>query len=234
MLGEFVPGVEEIVGGNLVGLYLHGSIALQAFEPGQSDIDFLAATEHELDPGTIARLAAFHRRIGDLFDGSYLPRDVFRRFDSARTAHPHIESHVDGLVVDTHGGETIIYRYVLRERGIALVGPPARDLIDPVDAEQLRWGVRDVLAEWWRPMLDRPPERLLDAAYRAYAVVTMCRMRYTLAHGEVLSKPVAAAWAFEHVSSRWHDLIRRAAGRGECGYEETVALVRETLASANC
>ncbi len=83
-------------------------------------------------------------------------------------------------------------------------------------------------------MLARPPKRLLEAPYRAYAVVTMCRVRHTLESGDVVSKPEAARWALEHVGPRWHDLIGRAAGYGECGYDETVAFVRETLASASC
>jgi hypothetical protein len=148
--------------------------------------------------------------------------------------HPHIESRGGRLYVDHHGGETVIYRHVLRKCGVVLLGPPPRKLVDEVDAEQLRWAVCDVLTNWWVPMLTRPPERLLEAPYRAYAVVTMCRMRYTLETGDVVSKPDAARWALEHVAPDWHDLIQRAAARGECAYEETVAFVRSTLAVASC
>jgi hypothetical protein len=234
LLDTFAAGVANVLGDNLVGAHVHGSLALGSFEPGESDVDFLVATERDLAAGEIERLAELHDELGELMDGSYLPRDVFRRFDPARVMHPHIESRGGRLVVDHHGGETVIYRYVLRKQGIALCGPPAAELIDPVSAGDLRWGVCDVLRNWWRPMLDHPPERLLDARYRAYAVVTMCRVRFTLLTGEVASKTEAARWALQHVDEEWRDLILRAVARRECGYEETVALVRDTLASASC
>ena len=110
-----------MLGDELVGAYLHGSKALGDFNPRRSDIDFLVTTEHELDAETVERLAALHLRLGDLLDGSYLPRDVFRRFDPARVMHPHIESRGGRLLVDHHGGETVIYRYVLRKCGVIRV-----------------------------------------------------------------------------------------------------------------
>jgi hypothetical protein len=61
-------------------------------------------------------------------------------------------------------------------------------------------------------------------------VLTMCRVRYTLAEGDVVSKRAAADWALSHVEAKWRDLI----ARDECGYEETVDFVRDTLASASC
>jgi hypothetical protein len=223
-----------VLGDQLVGLYLHGSVALDAFDPRHSDVDFLAATERELGREEVERLAALHIRLGERLDGSYLPLDVFRRFDPARVMHPHIESRGGRLFVDHHGGETVIHRHVLRECGVVLHGPPPRELIDPVTAADLRWGVRDILQNWWRPMLERPSDEFWEAPYRHYAVVTMCRVRFTLETAAVVSKPDAAQWALAHVDARWGDLISRAAARDECGYDETVAFVRSTLDAASC
>lgn len=228
-----MAGLTELLGDELVGVYLHGSLALGSFDSAQSDVDFLVATESELGMGDVERLAGLHRRLGDRFDGSYLPRDVFRRFDPARVMHPHIEPRGGHLFVDHHGGETIIYRYVLRKCGIALVGPPPQELIDPVDSEELRAAVHDLVANWWVPMLDEA-SRFEDATYRRYMVLTMCRVRFTLDERDVVSKEEAARWALEQVEPEWHPLIERAAAREHCGYEETVAFVRSTLAFASC
>ena len=35
----------EILGGNLVGLYLHGSLALGGFNPRRSDVDYIAVVQ---------------------------------------------------------------------------------------------------------------------------------------------------------------------------------------------
>ena len=214
-------------------MYLHGSLALGDFNPGESDLDFLVVTERDIDAEQIGKLDALHLRLGAWLDGSYLPREVFRRFDPARVMHPHIESRGGRLFVDHHGGETIIYRYVLRKCGVVLVGPPPQDLVDPVDREELRAAVRDLVANWWVPMLDEA-SRFDDAAYRRYMVLTMCRVRFTLAERDVVSKPKAACWALGHVEREWRPLIERAAVRGDCDYDETVAFVRSTLAAASC
>jgi predicted nucleotidyltransferase len=234
LLDAFPRAVAEALGDALAGIYIHGSVALGSFDPEQSDVDFLVATNGELDRDDVDRLDELHRALGERLDGSYLPLEVFRRFDPARVMHPHIESRGGRLFVDHHGGETVIYRHVLRESGVVLRGAPPRELIEPVSAADLRWGVCDILENWWRPMLDRPSEELWEAPYRHYAVVTMCRVRFTLESATVVSKPEAAEWALGHVDSRWRDLIRRAVARGDCGYDETVAFVRATLDEASC
>jgi predicted nucleotidyltransferase len=226
--------VERVLRDRLVGIYIHGSVALGSFDPEHSDVDFLVVTEAELDERDVELLAELHGRLGERLDGSYLPLGVFRRFDPERVMHPHIESRGGRLFVDRHGGETVIYRHVLRESGVVLRGPPPRELIDSIGAVDLRWGVCDVLENWWRPMLERTSDELWEAPYRHYAVVTMCRVRFTLETGAVVSKPDAAQWALAHVDAPWRDLIIRAAARGECGYDETVAFVRATLAEASC
>ena len=196
-------------------------------------MDFLVATESDLDAPTVERLAALHVRLGDRLDGSYLPRDVFRRFDPGRRMHPHIESRGGRLVLDDHSGETVIYRYVLRKCGMTLVGPPPQELIDPIEPDELQAGVRALLRDWWQPG-GGAWQWFHEGAYRCYAVLTMCRVRYTLAKGDVVSKRAAAEWACKHLEAGWRDVIARAAARGECGYDETVAFVRDTLAWASC
>jgi hypothetical protein len=49
-------------------------------------------------------------------------------------------------------------------------------------------------------LLDGP--LLQNSFYRCYAVLTMSRMLYTLHHGEIASKRVAARWAQEVLDRR--------------------------------
>jgi hypothetical protein len=46
--------------------------------------------------------------------------------------------------------------------------------------------------------------------YQAFAVLTMCRVLYTLHHGAIASKPVSARWALKTLETRWHGVIERA------------------------
>src|SRR6266508_5275498 len=78
--------------------------------------------------------------------------------------------------------------------------------------EILRDAVVSMLHGWWTPApacgrwLDNP-------FYRSYAVLTMCRMRYTLQYGVVVSKPIAALWAQAALETRWTPLIEARARR---------------------
>lgn len=92
---------------------------------------------------------------------------------------------------------------------MVLAGPAPQTLIDPVLPNELRRAVLEVLHGWWAPML-HDPARLHSPGYRAYAILTMCRMLYTLQHGTVASKPVAARWAQELLGERWAALTERA------------------------
>jgi hypothetical protein len=61
--------------GLIDGLYLYGSIALDDFRPGRSDIDFVAVTADRLDAVALATLTARHATLpGPPFEGLYLTR----------------------------------------------------------------------------------------------------------------------------------------------------------------
>ena len=41
--------LQRLLGDNLLGIYLHGSLALGGFQPGRSDIDVIVVTAHRMD-----------------------------------------------------------------------------------------------------------------------------------------------------------------------------------------
>jgi hypothetical protein len=217
-VGAFVQRVlssaRAILGQRLVGMYLDGSLATGDFDPAKSDIDFVVVTDGALTDGAVRDLHAMHARIavneppwGMELEGSYIPRAALKGHDPRPAAHPYIDRGTGNLeVVRPESGYWVIHRSILRDHGLALAGPDPTTLIDPVKPDQLREAVRGVLREWWAPML-ADSGRLRNEFYRCYAVLTMCRMLYTLRHGSVVSKPVAAAWAREALERRWHPLI---------------------------
>jgi Domain of unknown function (DUF4111)/Nucleotidyltransferase domain len=239
VLAELLAGVQAILEGRLLGMYLYGSLALGAFDPDSSDVDFLAVTDGDLLADVLAALVALHARIfaHDLLwakelEGSYVPRAALRRFERAGALHPHIDRGEAELSVRQHEVDSVFQRYVLREHGVTLLGPPPAVWMDPITADDLRRATCELVRIWWAPMADTP-ERLYFPGYQAYAVLTMCRMLYTLACGEVVSKPAAARWAIATQDARWVLLIERAlAWRRDDGVDrgadvlETQALIR--------
>ncbi len=126
----------------------------------------------------------------------------------------------------------MIQRHLLREHGIVVAGPEIRDLIDPVSPDDLRGAVRGVLSAFWAKQIDdtawlSPPE------YQAFAILTMCRAMHALAHGTIVSKPAAAAWAQKAFDPIWRETISAALafrpGLPLDRLDESVALIRYVL-----
>lgn len=202
--------LRAVLGDQLLALYLGGSLALGDFNPQRSDIDFAVVTRDELSPDIVAAMAQMHALLaatGDKWarklDGSYVPQQVIRRWTPDHPPCPFVEAA--GFDI-TQQGSAIIQRHILREHGVVVAGPQPRILLDQVTAPELRGAVREMLARWWRPLLDDPAWLQQDSK-QPFAVLTMCRMLYTHKHGAVVSKPVAAHWCRQFIGSRWTELI---------------------------
>jgi len=103
----------------------------------------------------------------------------------------------------------VLQRYILREHGVVVAGPHPRTLIDPVGADEMRRAVVALMEQWWGPMRG-DPTKLQQRGYQVYAVLTMCRVLYTLDSGGVVSKPQAARWAQQEQGRQWAALIEHA------------------------
>jgi len=228
--------VQAILGRGFVGLYLEGSIALGEFEADRSDIDFVVVTDGDPSGETFLALKALHARLaaaepkwGLELEGSYVPRHAIRHHDPRPAAQPYIDRGTGELaIVHQESGYWIIHRSLLREHGVVLAGPNPKTLIDPVHPDHVRQAASDVLREWWVPMLD-DPTRLQSWGYRCYAVLTMCRMLYTLRHGTIVSKRFAARWTQDTLDTRWTSLVRDALAWSPAArpdLKETLELIR--------
>ncbi len=238
VLHLLLAGVRQILGDQFVGLYLYGSLSSGDFNPRSSDIDFLVVTTGELPMDTVGKLEALHQELGHSankwaakLEGSYLPLAYLRRYDP--TAPPCPQINEGRFFTAVHGSDWIIQRHILREQGVALAGPPLQPLIDPVQPAEIRQGVRGILQEWWAPMLE-DPTFLERRDYQAFAVLTMCRALYTLAHGEIASKPASARWARQQLAAEWAPVIDQALRWPQEPQPDmqpqTLALLRHTLA----
>jgi hypothetical protein len=209
-LDLLLSSMQAVLGDHLLGLYLGGSLALGDVNPQRSDIDFVAVTTDELPPEMVVALKEMHARLWDTgstwamkLDGSYVPQQVLRRWTSDHAPCPFVEGDSFEITVQ---GSAVIQRHIIREHGVVIAGPDPRTLMDPVDANGLRSAMRDMLEKWWRPLLDDPG--WLEASQnQPFAILTMCRTLYTLEHGAVASKPVAAQWGQQAMGEQWTALI---------------------------
>jgi hypothetical protein len=238
LLAVLLAGARQALGEQLVGFYLSGSLATGGFKPGRSDIDFVGVTAAELSPAGLAALRDMHRRIAAgpsswalKLEGSYFPAAALRRYDRKLTLQPHLSCGNGELMIEQHDTDWVVQLWITRRHGVRLAGPPPLGLIDPILPDKLRAAVRELFFYWWAPMAAEPAP-LMETAYQVYAVLTMPRMLYTFAHGSVVSKPDAVAWAQRALDPRWAVLVAEALaweeGQVFDHLEDTRALIRFT------
>lgn len=239
---DLLSSLQQVLGDAFLGLLIGGSLAMGGFNPHTSDIDFVVVTAEELPDEVLPALSEMHARLrasihhwAHRMECSYLPREFLRLYSPPNSWHPALS--VEGEFRRSHHGpDWVLQLHILREHGIALSGPQPKALIEPVSPDALREAARATLHAWWEPQLS--DFRLLDIPeYQAYAILTMARSRYTLQHGAVVPKPVAARWAQENLGPPWPDLIAQALnwqpGNSLDLKQPALALIHDTLAFAD-
>ncbi len=216
VLDLLLSSASAVLGNQLVGMYLYGSLSSGDFNLETSDIDFLIVTTSSLSDKTIADLESMHHHLwksglkwASKLEGSYIPKRDIRRHDPHSGPCPTVNE--GQFYLDQRGSDWIIQRHVIREQGIVLAGPDPKTLIDPVSPNDIRRAVKGVLQEWWFPMLENPIWlQKHGVEYHAFAILTMCRALHSLEHGTIVSKPEAARWAQKELGEEWSQVIEQA------------------------
>jgi hypothetical protein len=214
ILEKLLSGAKGILGDRFFGMYLYGSMACGDFDLDKSDVDFVVVTKGQLPDELVGALGGLHRRIvaGDSkwarkLEGSYIPKEALGRHDPEQSVYPQVK-HDGKLNLERHDSDWVIQRHVLREHGVILAGPAPNTMIDYIGPNDLRQAVLDLL--WWWEQQIADTSLVRQSPYQAYAVLSMCRILYTMEYGTIVSKPVAAKWAVGVLDERWVMLINYA------------------------
>lgn len=253
ILHEVLTGIQPILGDQIIGMYLCGSLTSGSFDR-LSDVDYVVVTKAVLSDDLLAALDILHQRIASMdiwcatqLEGIYIPQAALRKYDPIHGLHVLIDRGrgqrlhrmyiADALTSHAWWGGWVLLRENLREHGITLTGPDPCNLISPISAKELQEASAAILHGWAAPLLDNQAE-ISSRGYQAYIVLTLCRILYTLEHASVTSKQIAAKWAQEKLDQRWRPLIEQAwVGRQnpylqaeEEDVNETLDFIRSALA----
>jgi hypothetical protein len=107
-------------------------------------------------------------------------------------------------------GNPIIWLNVL-ESGVRLYGQSPESFVPEITPEVLFEALVREVGYLHEEMSLKPESEWRDVPYyRAYAVLTLCRILYSHERGKVVSKRQAARWAVRRLPEHWHALILRA------------------------
>ncbi|OGD85295.1 hypothetical protein A3B51_02385 [Candidatus Curtissbacteria bacterium RIFCSPLOWO2_01_FULL_41_18] len=202
----------KVLGEKLIGMYMFGALVIGDFDYEISDIDLVAATSSDLDTEELEKLKKMHEEIAaenktwaDRIEVGYISLEKLRRYNP--NDRQGLISPGEPLHTRTVGKDWIINRYVLREKGITLFGPPAETIIDPISKEELKKAVKDLTKEWEEWMTHT--EIMRPRKYQAYSILTLCRSLYEYRNADIVSKREAAEWAKKELPE-WSSLIENA------------------------
>ncbi len=213
VLKYLVDTLQDTLSTNFVGAYLQGSFAVGDFDL-HSDVDFIVVIAEKLNEKQVQTLQAVHDHIYRLespwahhLEGSYFPQAVLR--DSPRRGQTvWYLDHGSRTLIESDHCNTLVVRWVVREQGVSLAGPPPRTLVNPIPVEMLQREIIDVIRGWGEEIV-ADPTRYNNRFYQTYIVLNYCRMLHDLYRGCPGSKRAGAEWAKMNLPA-WSDLIDRA------------------------
>lgn len=211
LLQELVDGIGAVLDDQLVGVYLQGSFAVGDFDQ-HSDVDFTVVVRDEVGEEALVALQHMHGRLYERdtpwaqhLEGSYFPLDLLRDLDRRGRELWFLDNGSRLLEWSDHCN-TAVVRWVLREKGIALTGPPAATLVPSISRELLCDEIAAVIEHWGGEIL-ADPDRFNNRFYQGFIALSFCRMLQSLETGTVTSKAAGAAWAKRTLDPAWSDLI---------------------------
>jgi predicted nucleotidyltransferase len=202
---------KEILGDNLVGLYLYGSLVTGDFDENVSDVDMLAAMKADVTSEEAEKLKEMHIRLAegmpewnDRVEVQYLSLRGLKTFRTESTNIAAISPGESFHIIEGNS-DWLVNWYMVREKGLTVLGPPPSSIIDPISQQEFINTIRQHLL-WWKDYVRKMPTH---PGSQAYTVMTMCRAYYSIIHGEQVSKLKAAKWC-EDQFPQWTPLIEKA------------------------
>ena len=216
-ISQLRDGVRAVLADDLIGVYLHGSLAIGCFNPLRSDVDLLIITRQWLSVEVKRQMAEL------LLTLSGQPSPIEISFlacgDLTPWCHPaafdlhYSEAWRVAFVRDLENGawrswngekrrdpDLAAHITVLRHRGVCLEGRPIAEVFPTVPRG-------DYLAAVLGDVLDAQFGLASDLAQPVYVILNACRTYAYLRTGAVLSKEEGGVWALGVVPERWRPLL---------------------------
>ncbi len=208
LLAEIKAGCLCLLGENLTGVYLHGSVAFGCFRWEKSDIDFLIVVKEDLPYGVKRRLMDLILRLSESAPPKGLEMSVVLETECRHVRHPvpfllhysdmHRERYrrnPEEYLAGMNGADPDLAAYfeVIRRKGVVLCGAPVGRVFGEVPYGAFLDSIRRNAAEGGR-----------DAS----GILNLCRYGAFAREGQVLSKHEGGFWGLKHLPGKWRDLIR--------------------------
>jgi hypothetical protein len=227
LLQALTARLPVILGRNLVGIYLYGSLTQAAFDAKRSDVDCIAVTERDMSAAQFKRLDAWLSRLAESnpwarrLQVTFLIKTEVLKLNSKACLY-----QFGALRRGGSDGNPLIWMNILQS-GVTLFGARPESFVPAITPEIFCGALRRELGYLREEIIEKPESEWRGvASYRAYAVLTVCRILYSSGQGTVGSKPRAARWAIKNLPEQWRELILRARDSDDAARSSAIPLSR--------
>ncbi len=220
-LNDFTQFFRDAFAANLVGVYLHGSLAMGSFNPISSDVDLLVVVRDRLsraEKNAVGQrlLALAEQAPPHGLEMSIVTRASLTDFQYPTPYELHFSkgnqaAFAEGTVEfadDLTDPDLAAHFVITQARGLCLYGEPIETLFPDVPAacyldslaQDAEWSCQNIL-------------RSADSgtcAVPVYAVLNFCRVLAFIDQGLITSKREGGQWALHALPSDYQPLIREA------------------------
>lgn len=200
----------------ILAFYVVGSLALNDYQEGLSDIDFVAVCDGPVSAKEMKKIEGLH---GDLaaefdkpdFDGVYVTPEQLRLAPDGTG----IASYQDKKLRTARAfNANPVTWHLLGSCPVVIRGNP-KPAVYANTAELKEWCKGNV-GGYWKSWTDKANQKLMnpieaDDVNIIWGVLGITRLHATIATGDVISKSGAAAYAKQVFESKWHEIVERVA-----------------------
>lgn len=220
IINEYIALFHERIPNRLEGFYLHGSIAIDAFIEGTSDIDFIAIVNQQLTEKEVKLLTIIHQELKEKYrstemDGYFLLReDIGEKNDTKKCLY--INECKAAWV--SHTSYPITW-WILKNKGITVFGPDIDSFYFEIDESMLAeyvlnnmntyWKNRIITIERYIRIAKLIPSHFVDSEIE-WSITGMLRQYYTLREHEITSKIGACKYALQYLPNELHNIVNEA------------------------
>lgn len=215
ILNQFVRESIEIFKSNLVGVYLHGSLAMGCFNPDKSDIDLLLVVEDEISWDEKKRFMDFIVGLNKQGPAKGIEMSIVKRKYCENFIHPtpyelhfsvmHLNLYRNspqGYIERMKGTDRDLAAHfvITKKRGITLYGRSIDDIFGEVPKEAYIDSIKFDVEDAHNKILENP----------IYIILNLCRVLAYLRDSLILSKEEGGKWGIENVNEEYRGLVEEA------------------------
>lgn len=215
---NLVTVLEDQLSNNLIGIYLHGSLAMGCYYRPKSDLDIVVVVQNQIGADTaksagmaIARQADKRPTTGNV-ELSIITADVAKDipvpvpFEFHYSTEWHEKTLSGDIEYDSSKTDIDLLSHLMyvRQRGVVLTGQPIQEVFGGYDWQHFMDAVIDDF-EW---ILE--DEHIVETPF--YGVLNICRVLQLISENSktVHSKDEGGEWGLHNLPEQYHAIVQQA------------------------